>query len=505
MRQTLITSFLLLFFFQIGIAQNITGKIIDSKTGESLPYANIQINQSENLVSNEEGNFTLSESNSSDASVITVSYLGYANRQLTVGELKNLQYSIALVPAVFEINEVNVSNKKPNAYEIMANVKANLERNYKNDGQATKDMIFYRESSNFKPIILDVEIDKSTGFTKQALKSANEEMNAFTSKLISQPLKEYTDILCNYYTFKTKKDDKPILLSKLDVMKATRLKNENSSASLEDLEKSAKNIMLTHLDTTKYYRVKSGLFGSRDTISLRKDFNKKKKKIKKNQLATSKASIVSFLTENNVMNKTKLDFIRETDLYDYVYEGATFSSENEFVYVISFKPRRSKAKYTGKLYVSESDYAVVRADYTLGKGKKAGGLNLKLLLGVKMSENISKGTIIYKANPSGNGYYMHYASKETGQYIYINRPLKFIELTESEKDVVAFDMKVEANTINKTEFLNISRSETSQATIEKIKEDDFSFTNLKSYDPSIWKNYSSIEPIEEMKQFKSVD
>jgi hypothetical protein len=35
------------------------------------------------------------------------------------------------------------------------------------------------------------------------------------------------------------------------------------------------NMMLQHLDSTKYYRVKK-LFGSRDTISLRKDYNKKK-------------------------------------------------------------------------------------------------------------------------------------------------------------------------------------------------------------------------------------
>ena len=200
-----------------------------------------------------------------------------------------------------------------------------------------------------------------------------------------------------------------------------------------------------------------------------------------------------------------MDFVSQTDLYDYAYEGTTFSNANEFVYVIRFKPRKSKAIYTGKLYVSESDYAVVRADYTLGEGKKAGGLNLKFLLGIKMAENVSKGTIIYKQNTIGSGYYMHYASVESGQYFYLNRPLKFIELTDGEKDVVSLDLKVEGNVREKTEFLNISRSETSQATIEKIKEEDFNFTNLKSYDPSIWKNYSSIEPIEEMKQFKSVD
>ena len=310
-------------------------------------------------------------------------------------------------------------------------------------------------------------------------------------------------MLCNYYSVKTKKNDKPVFLSKLDGMKATKLRNENRSASLEELEKMASTIMLKHLDTTKYYRAKSGLFGSRDTISLRKDF--KKKKVKSNHLNSSKSSITTFMMEHNFLNKVKMDFISQTDLYDYVYEGTTFSNANEFVYVISFKPRRSKAIYTGKLYISESDYAVVRADYALGEGKKAGGLNLKFLLGIKMAENVSKGTIIYKQNTTGNGYYMHYAAVETGQYFYLNRPLKFIELTDGEKDVVSLDLKVEGNLRDKTEFLNISRSETSEAAIEKIKEDDFSYINLKSYDPSIWKDYSSIEPIEEMKQFKSID
>ena len=497
--------FFFLFFFQVLVAQNTTGKIIDSKSGESIPYANIMVNNSENLISNTEGYFTLSESSSGNDTVLTISYLGYINLQLTVSELKNLQNVIKLEPGIIELNEVNISNVKPNPYEIMANVKANLERNYKNNGQATKDMIFFRESSTFKPSILNIEIDKSTGFTKQAIKSANADLNSFTSKLISQPPKEYTDILCNYYTFKTKKDDKPFFLSKLNVTKATKLKNENSSASLEEMEKSAKNIMLTHLDTTKYYRIKSGLFGSRDTISLRKDFKSKQKKVKSNQLANTKASLASFLTENNLRNKTKLDFIQETELYEYVYEGAIYSNENEFVYVISFKPRKSKANYKGKLYISETDYAVVRTDYTLEEGKKVSGFNMKFLLGVKSSENVSKGTLIYKKDPIGEGYYMHYASKETGQYIYINRPLKFIELTDSEKDVVAFDMKIEANIRNKTEFLNISRLESSEAAIGKVSEDEFSFIKIKSYDPKIWKDYSAIEPIEEMKQFISAD
>ena len=52
--------FFFLIFFQALVAQNSTGKIIDSKSGESIPYANIMVNNSENLISNSEGYFTMS-------------------------------------------------------------------------------------------------------------------------------------------------------------------------------------------------------------------------------------------------------------------------------------------------------------------------------------------------------------------------------------------------------------------------------------------------------------
>ena len=196
MKPNFFTTLFTLLIIQLGFAQNIKGKIIDSTTGETIPYANIKVNESENLVSNAEGFFTLSENNS---------------------------------------------------------------------------------SNNFKPSLIDVEINKSTGFTKQALNKVNTDLKAFSKQLISHPPQEFTDILCNYYSVKTKKGDKFLFNSKLNILKATVLKNEGRSSSVDDLEKTALNMMLQHLDSTKYYRAKSGLFGSRDTISLRKDFNKKKK------------------------------------------------------------------------------------------------------------------------------------------------------------------------------------------------------------------------------------
>jgi hypothetical protein len=509
MKTTLLNSFFILLFFQLGMAQNIKGKIIDATTGESIPYANIKVNETENLVSNAEGYFMLSENNSRDEIVLSVSYLGFVNRQLTVSELKRLNYSILLTSGVFQLNDVKVSNEKPNPYQIMANVNANLTRNYKNEGSPSKDMLFYRKSDYFTPILIDVEIDKSTGFTKQGLQKVNANLKTFSKQLISNPPQEFTDILCNYYTTKIKKNEKFQISSKIAVLKATKLKNEGSATSSDELEKKALNMMLQHLDSTKYYRVKSGLFGSRDTISLRKDYNKKKEmdktKEKSNQLSVTKANLDAFLLETDFLRSDKLDFIKKPKLYDYKYEGTTYTNENEYAYVLSFKPRKSKAKYLGKLYISETDYAVLRTEYTLDEGEKLNNFNMKFLLGIKASQNISKGTITYKKKTEDDGYYMQYAAIEKGQYFYLNRPLKFIELTSREKDVLSLDLKMEVNTNTKTELLNISRSKTTAAIIEKIKVDDFKFTNIKSYDPRIWKDYNAIEPLQEMKRFKAID
>src|SRR5690606_511846 len=182
----------------------------------------------------------------------------------------------------------------------------------------------------------------------------------------------------------------------------------------------------------------------------------------------------------------QLDFVTQTQIYTYSFEGVSFF-DDEMVYIIAFQPRKKKAKFTGKLYVSETDYAVVRADYQLAEGKRLGGINLKLILGIKAFENLSQGTLLFRKNPDSEKYYLLYASQEEGQYFYVNRPLKFIELTDSNREVVAFDIKVEGDNRYKTEYLNMAVQKITEADVNAIKEKEFHYQTLKKYDPNIWK------------------
>jgi hypothetical protein len=510
MIRNLLVCLFVLLCLQTGAAQSITGKIIDSETGESLSFANIQINGKESVVSNAEGNFTVPQKYSDDSSLLNISFLGYKNVNISLRELKAINFIVKLQPGVFEMETVYISNTnfKNNPDSIMVNVKRNLARNYKSTTKPAKNMVFYREGTSFKPVKLNVEMTKSTGYKKRDLKGSNAELKAFTSNLISHPPQQFTDILCNYYTAQKTINDKSFTHSKLEVVKAVKLKDKNRSVDFKELQQKASEIVFKHLDTTKYYRIKSGLFGTRDTVLHGNSFNSKKERennAKKSAIKTAKNDVTSFMTSSSLLYNSKFDFINKQELYEYVYAGATQSDKDEWVYVINFKPRKSAAKYAGTLYVAEKDFAVVRVDYTLGEGKKLGGVNLKFLLGIKQSENVSSGTVIYKERVGEPGYYLHYASEETGSYIYINRPLKFIEMTDGEKDQVAFDIKLEANMLDKEEYFVMSSSEIAESVFDAAQEAEFNYIHLDSYDPNTWKEYSTIAPLEEMKQFRSVE
>ncbi|RTY74588.1 carboxypeptidase-like regulatory domain-containing protein [Flavobacterium sp. LS1R10] len=495
-----------ILFFQYSWSQNISVKIIDATTKEPIPYATINIDKKEHLISNAEGFFNLSETAIQDENTLIITYLGYKNLEVKVSQLSKLDYIIALTPTIFELNDVQVNGKKPNPYVIMAAVKANLSINYRNTDNPIKDMLFVRKSTATYPKEVVVDINQSTGFSKQALKQVNSDVQNFTNALIKSPPKEYTDMLCNLFTHTIKKDNKSFESHKMNVLKATVLKNEGSATSSEELKEIGIKTMLKHLDSTKYYRIKSGLIGSRDTISLRKDFNKKKTKSKtadqSTLLTTTKYNLTQFIKNNNLGKSSEHDFINNPELYTYKFEGTTFTEDNDYAFVLSFLPKKGSAKFTGKLYINESDYAVLRAEYQLDEGENLHNVNLKWLFGIKVAQNNNKGILMFRKKSENKNYYLHYASEENGNYFYINRPLKFIEITKEDKDILSLDIKYEGNSTTKTEFLNLSHSLVTDTDVTKVVENEFNIVSLKSYDPKIWKGYHAIEPVAELKRFK---
>lgn len=506
LKKLLLLGFLVLQFG--AYSQNKTATIIDAISGESIPYANIKIGILSNNISNSDGKFNVPASLENETTKIEITYIGYETQKLTFNQLEQQQFIVKLVPGVYELSDVDVSNKKEDVNAIMAKVKANLKENYATPTTPFSSTIFVREDHTFITKQFNLKINKSPEFSKNKLKEINAEIKQFSSEMSKTPPREFQDFLGIYSSSLAEKEDKMVNSSKLNVLKATRIKDGSRSVSMDDLEETTSNLFLRHLDTTKFYRAKSGWIGSRDTISFSKEFNKKNQKKNKKgtpedsqNVAGAKSSIISIQTMINPLYGRNTDFMRKTDWYEYTLDGAVFAEDYKLVYVIKFKPKKGKAKYEGTLYVSENEYAVVKATYRLAEGKTLGGINLKWILGIKMFENVSNGTLIYKENPTTKKHYCQYANLVDGQYFYLNRPLKFIELTDRDRDVLALDLKIEGNMLDKTEYLNLEQKEISVADFENLKESDFKFINIKKYDPKIWREFTTLEPATEMKQF----
>lgn len=482
-------------------AQQITARILDAQTQESIPYATIRIGQTD-LISNNDGYFTFSSKN--DADVMDISFIGYDSKQLSINQLKQNNNIVYLTQGSYDIGEIYVSNIRPDPNEIMKLVNENLDINYKSIDY--KSTVFIRGSNTFKPEKFEMKLKKATDLSKSEVKEINQEIESLITQTISTPTKSYSDKLIDVY--------KTADQYKLEVKKAVKLMDENRSSDYDQLQKSSTELFYKVMDTTKFYRIKSGLIGSRDTISFSKEYNENKRNTKDetekrnlNSLKSGLKNIIrqsSFDTPKSFM-ASNIDFIQDTDAYTYSYTDATYFGD-DLVFVIEFTPKKSRAKYSGKLYVNEADYAVMRADYKLADGKKPQGINLKLLLGVKISEGLNKGIVLYRKNPITNTYYLQYSLHETEQYFYLNRPVKFIELTDGRgKDKISYNIKVEGRNIDKTEYLNISMQDISKSDYEAFQEKEFKYQILKKYDPNIWKGFNIIEPLEEMKRFEVVE
>jgi hypothetical protein len=107
--------FILVVCSKIAFAQTqSSGNVVDAKTNEKLPFVNVGIiGKGIGTVTNNDGNFILNlPANGADS--LRVSMVGYVPQSFLVADLaKHADHlNIKLVPAVTELNEVKVKNRK---------------------------------------------------------------------------------------------------------------------------------------------------------------------------------------------------------------------------------------------------------------------------------------------------------------------------------------------------------------------------------------------------------
>lgn len=480
-----------LFFTSMCItSQNITAKLVDKNNETPIPYATIKTGEFNGVISNEEGYFSLNLEDI-ETKTITISCMGYQSKTLNIATIKAYGFVIYLKEAMNQLSEVYISNKRPNADSIIAKVKAKLNENY--DINLNKYNIFYRgtDYANFKS--LDFEIEKASHVKSKNLKKANTSLDALSKHIISSNIIHFSD-------FKGELSSLDKDSSKLVVNKATKLIDHKNDFSIEAVQEKAQKLVLKYLDTTKTYKIKTGLFKIEDSLSL-KDKDLKDDEKSEYDVSHLKNTTSSLLRKSMFVGHSFLKTILDPKLYDYTFEDVGYNND-DLTYIISYKPRKGKAKFTGKLFISDENYAITKVDYKYYESRHGEKLNLKFILGIKFIENVSEGTYIYEKN-SENKYHPKYIKRIKGAYFYVNRNLKLIE-NSREKNKVSFSFKIEGDNRNKEEILFTEVNNITLEDFALIKQEKVApYKLLKAFEKATWQNEETLEPLEEMKRFGS--
>ena len=244
---------------------------------------------------------------------------------------------------------------------------------------------------------------------------ANSEIKSFTDQFMVKPINQYTDLLLDRYWNDS---------SKIKVSKATYLFDANKTIDTEVIQERGQELILRHLDSTKSYKVKTGLFKVEDSLKIEADAFEEDE-ADKDLWTTSylRNETDGVLADFDTYDKSFLGKLVEAKYYKFSLADELAVYGDQTLFVVRFEPRKRKAKYSGTLYVNDEDFAIVRADYDYAKGRQGKKVNLKFLLGVRFAENLHRGAIFFKKNPEGS-YVPHYAKRELGQYVYVKRPFK---------------------------------------------------------------------------------
>jgi len=473
--------------------QSLTAKIVDINSNP-IPFATVQTDEYKGVITNEEGFFTINLEDIA-SNEIKFSCLGFASRSVTIEAIEANNNIVILEEFIDELGKVFLSNTTPNALEIIQKVNKNLSKNYNNENQTLN--FFHRNTAYADFDRFEAKITKASGMRKKQHIGVNKSLDSLTRNIINSNTVYFQDYLGDLMVENSKN-------AKLNVHKATSLIDKSNNFSLDNVQTKAQDLILKYLDTTLTYKLKTGIIKVEDSLSLRsnkKDNDKNDKEDNMYDVKNLKGETHGLIHDAQTYDNTFLRKIINPELYKYEFVDVT-GFNGELVYIIAFKPRKAKSKYAGTLYITDETFAVIKLDYDYGKGKRGQKFNLKLILGVKYVENIKRGTIIFQRNADST-YAPKYINQEEGRYFYVNRPIKFIENSRA-KNKVGFNFLIEGSARTKQELFIIGKTLLDKNEFNAFKEpEDVPYQKLNTYDPSVWKSYNAIEPLEEMKRFKS--
>jgi len=477
-------------------AQQISGKVYSKNTLEPIEKVAIATNLNNGTATNVFGIFNLNLKNSNS---VTFSCLGYETKTLSISALKKINYAVYLTETINQLAEIKLRIAKISVDSLLKKSIKSMRENY--ISEAIQQDIYTIENQKMEFQKLELDLKSSSMMSRTNRKIAQEELNKFSRQLLHQSPKFSKEWVGEISSRKeaVSKTGELITIQNLNTLFAYNKNTLNKELSLGYIQEKLQNIVLKHLKKDKTYKIKTGLFKIEDSLSFAKVIEMKDAIEKDNSYqefeVTATISNGLFIKQKNEENFFNQKY------YQHQLEKNEFLGTQKY-YVISFTPKKSKAKFSGKVYIDPIDFTFKKVIYTYADGKRGAHLNLKWALGIKYAENEKSSVLFYEKEKTGKVYTSYYKNSFKN-YGYINRPIKFIE-NSKEKKKMTFNIKLEAMVSENTETLLYNTKFIKKELSRSYKKEDImrlkEYISKEEYELSDWKNGNLI--LQYLKKYK---
>lgn len=467
----------------------IRGLVFDMDKKTALPYTNIFVlHKNVGTISNEIGHFTLITSELEKNDTVRFQYVGYKTKKITIGELEKSP-EVYLKEEIINLSEFVVFATDPDVEEIVKNVLKNRDKNYRSAALKRQTFIRDREMADFSQIELN--------YKKSSIDELDREMIALAEEKIPRNFTSYNDFL-GYLYFSQKEEDSSNF--KLEPIRTVTLKEQDVS----DLMQFAKIFEKAFDETVEgeYWKVKSGIFGQKlDSTEFTADIERDSLDDNKQELAYFRNSLKWKLGYSSLKNKDEWEFLHSTGKYKYTLAGGT-RVKDEDVYIIDFTPKRG-GLFIGRMFISMETYALIRADYEYAPNKTGTDFHL---LGVGYTESGFTGSIYFEKH-DGN-YLLKYFSKRVVSSASFDRNIALLKkkkrwlFDKTLKELkVGLELKVDME--QSVELVMLADEIISEKQFADFKQsENMEVIYVDQFDDNLWKDFSIIEPTEQMREYK---
>lgn len=465
-------------------AQTISGLLKDSETNQALPFVNISTSGTYGVITNSEGEFTIQTKYLSDKDTLYISSLGYDSKRISLQDID--ENPIYLHPTSFTLAEVFLTNKELSVEDILEKFMEHASKNYVSDFQ--KFSIFKREKANVRNDKMEIDFKRINFMSRAERKAFNKDFN----NQIQKSGKENQTFQDTY--FHLYQNDKSEF--KLDPVLATRLGDPDQEKSIDKVLNNAGKTIKEKLKSAHTFKVKSGLFKIQDSLDIQVNNSTDSLKLER-----SKSELGRLIKKYDFVKSIDLTFIKNSESFDYELKGVTNLGE-EFVYQISFEPKKSKFLYRGELFISAETFALIKLNYAIVEPQLSPGV-LKTLLGVQVELINSMESAIFQKDPSGK-YHLKYVHQIQDQQTYLNRNIRFIENSQdSNRMILKANFLANQNMQTDSQYMIVNMEEINPDAFKNFEDKvDIPLRIIREYDPTIWEDYNIISPEKSMREFK---